>query len=282
MIYKNTQIGRRQFLKRSLILGAAPLTTMCQYNAGMRRVENIGLQLYTLRREMAQDFDGTLSRVAELGYQEVEFAGYFDKSALAVRSTLDRLGMTSPAAHIQLRAVRNNLEAEIEYAATLGQKYIVVPSLPGDERTLSHYQQHADLLNRAGEVCRNAGLKMGYHNHAYEFEVTQGRVPYDILLDETEPGLVDMELDLFWIIAGRANPVDYFENHPGRFAMLHVKDMARDGSMIDVGRGTIDFASLFSYADTAGFQHYFVEHDNPDNGLESVAYSIRSIRNLVF
>jgi len=231
---------------------------------------------------MAADFEGTLARVAELGYREMEFAGYFGKSATEVRRTLDRLGINSPAAHIQLQAVRDNLEGEIEYAATLGQKYIVVPSLPGNERTLSHYQQHAELLNRAGEVCQSAGLKMGYHNHDFEFEVTDGRVPYDILLAETEPGLVDMEMDLFWIVTAGANPVDYFENYPGRFTMLHVKDMARDGSMTDVGRGTINFSSLFTYVESAGFEHYFVEHDNPGDGLQSVAYSINSIRNMVF
>lgn len=118
------------------MLGVAALSPMCVSNAQMRRVDNVGLQLYTLRNEMSADFEGTLAHVAQLGYKEMEFAGYFGKSAQEVRRTLDQLGMTSPAAHIQLTAVRENLAGEIEYAATLGQRYIVVPSLPGNESTL--------------------------------------------------------------------------------------------------------------------------------------------------
>ena len=170
---------------------------------------------------MAADFEGTLAKVAQLGYKEMEFAGYFGKSAQQVRRTLDQLGMTSPASHIQLTAVRENLAGEIEFAATLGQRYIVVPSLPGNERTLSDYQRHAQLLNRAGEACQQAGLKMGYHNHDFEFEVIDGQGPYDILLNETEPELVDMEMDLFWIVNAGVDPKTYFESHAGRFAMLH-------------------------------------------------------------
>jgi len=247
-----------------------------------RRVERVGLQLYTLRQEMAQDFEGTLARVAELGFKEMEFAGYFNHSASEVKKILDRNGLTSPAAHIQLAAVRSDLEKEIEFAAKLGQTNIVVPSLPGDERSLDDYKRHAETLNNAGEVCRRVGLKMGYHNHNYEFEQTGGQVHFDVLLNETQPELVDFELDLFWITVAGSDPLSYFTDHPGRFTMLHVKDLDTHGRMADVGRGTIDFAGIFAHAETAGFEHYFVEHDNPGNGLASVANSIYTIRNLRF
>lgn len=273
--------NRRKFLCSSAIVSAAaslPLTALAQG----RRVENVGLQLYTLRNEMSQDFEGTLAKVADLGFKEMEFAGYFGRSASAVRQTLDQNGMTSPAAHVQLQALRDDLEAEVERAAILGQKFIVVPILPANQRTIAEYQRTADYLNRAGEVCKEAGIKMGYHNHAFEFEVTDGQIPYDILLDETDADLVSMELDLYWIRNAGVDPVSYFESHPDRFSMLHVKDMDEFGRMADVGSGEINFAEIFSYADTAGFKHFFVEHDRPGNGMASVAVSLYTVRNIVF
>lgn len=273
--------NRRKFLHSSAILTAAsflPLSVLAQG----RRIDNVGLQLYTLRNELSQDFEGTLARVAELGYKEMEFAGYYGRSPSEVRSTLEQNGMTSPAAHIQLQALRDDLEGEVERAAVLGQKYIVVPILPESQRTISDYQRTADYLNRAGEVCKRSGIKMGYHNHDFEFIETDGRIPYDILLDETDADLVDMELDLYWIRNAGVDPVSYFENHPGRFSMLHVKDMDEFGRMADVGRGEINFAEIFSHADAAGFKHFFVEHDRPGNGLASVAVSIYTVRNIVF
>ncbi|PCJ24999.1 MAG: xylose isomerase [SAR86 cluster bacterium] len=279
---QNRIYSRRSFLKSAAILGVAAMSPMGIAVAQSRKVERPGLQLYTLRDDMSQDFEGTLAHVAELGYKEMEFAGYFGRSPAQVRRILDSNGMTSPASHIQLQAIRTNLEKEIEAAVAIGQKYIVVPIVPGDERSISHFQQHADTLNKAGEACKAAGIKMAYHNHNFEFVLTDGRIPYDILLEETDPDLVTMELDLFWIRNAGVDPVPYFENHPGRFSMLHVKDMDEHGRMVDVGRGAINFAELFSYSDIAGVQHYFVEHDRPGNGLASVAVSLYTLRNLRF
>lgn len=247
-----------------------------------RSVDSVGLQLYTLRNEMAEDFDGTLARVAELGYREMEFAGYYGRGASEVRQALANNGLVSPASHIQLNAIRENLAQEIEFAAEVGQRFLVVPSLPGNERSLDDYRRHAETLNGAGEECRRAGLKMGYHNHGFEFEPTDGQIPYEILLTDTDPELVDMELDLFWIVHAGADPLEYFTAHPGRFSMLHVKDRAADGAMVDVGSGAIDFADIFAHAETAGFRHYFVEHDNPGDGFASVANSISHLRELQF
>ncbi len=278
---KPNGLSRRKFLSSSALLAAAsylPLTALAQG----RRVENVGLQLYTLRNEMARDFEGTLARVAEIGYKEMEFAGYFGRSPAQVRQILDRNGMTSPAAHIQLQALRDDLEGEIERAAILGQKYIVVPILPANQRSIADYQRAADYINLAGEACKAVGIKMGYHNHDFEFVQTDGRIPYDVLLEETESDLVDMELDLYWIRNAGIDPVSYFEQHPGRFSMLHVKDMDQFGRMADVGRGEINFAEIFSHADTAGFKHFFVEHDRPGNGLASVAVSLYTVRNIVY
>ncbi len=274
--------GRRNFLQSSATLGLAASIPWSLSSAQSRKVENVGLQLYTLRKEMSQDFAGTLARVAGLGFKEMEFAGYMGNSADQVRSLLDANGLTSPASHIQLQAIRDNLEGEIEFAQTLGQKYIVVPVVAASERTIPDYHRHAEALNRAGETCKAAGLKMGYHNHDFEFAIVDGQRPYDILMDETDPELVTMELDLFWITKAGVDPLEYINKYPGRFSMLHVKDMDANGGMADVGRGTIKFAELFSHVDTGGFEHYFIEHDNPGDGLASIGYSIDTVRNLRF
>lgn len=277
----NSKISRRSFLHNAAIAGsalAAPGVALGQSG----RVEQVGLQLYTLRRELSQDFEGTLAKVAELGYKEMEFAGYYNRSAREVRRILDANGMTSPAAHIQLAAVRANIQREIDFAAELGQQYIVVPFLAPNERTYDDYQRLVETLNSAGEACKNAGLKIGYHNHSFEFEPTNGIIPFDYILDETEPDLVDMELDLYWLANAEVDPISYFQNHPGRWSMLHVKDMDSLGRMSPVGNGTIDFAEIFSHSDSAGFKHYFVEHDNPGDGIASIASSIYTMRNIRF
>ena len=279
---KQQGLTRRKFLLGSAI-GASLITQPLSVLAQSRKVESVGLQLYTLRNAMAQDLEATLAQVAELGYREMEFAGYFGRSAQELRQILDANGLSSPAAHIQLSAVRQNLDAEIEFAATLGQRYIVVPYLQPSERTWEHYEALVETLNRAGEACKAAGLRMGYHNHDFEFAEINGRIPYDYILQQTDPDLVDMELDLFWIAHAGRDPVQYFESHPGRFKMLHVKDRDENGNMVAVGQGVIPFAEIFAHRDQAGFDHYFVEHDNPgDNALASVAYSFNTIRNLNF
>ena len=278
---------RRNFLKTAAALGAVAIAPWSLSSAQTRKVANVGLQLYTLRNAMSQDFAGTLARVAGLGFKEMEFAGYMGNSASEVRGMLDANGLTSPASHIQLQAIRDNLEGEIEFAQTLGQKYIVVPVVAANERTIADYHRHAETLNRAGEVCKAAGLKMGYHNHDFEFAIVDGqgpneKRPYDILMDETDPELVTMELDLFWITKAGVDPLEYINRYPGRFTMLHVKDMDANGRMTDVGRGTINFPEIFSHIETGGFEHYFIEHDNPGNGLVSIAHSIYTVRNLRF
>ncbi len=281
--FQSPRQSRRDFLKQAAVVSAIAASPLGLASAQGRRVENIGLQLYSLRAEMAEDFEGTLEQLAELGIKEIEFAGYHGKSAPEVRRLLDGFGMTSPAAHIQLGAIRNDLQQEIETAATLGQKYIVLPSIPGDERTLEHYERHADMLNRAGEQTRQAGIQMGYHNHDFEFVVQErGKIGYDYLTTLTEPDLVAFEMDLFWIINAGHDPIPYFNQFPGRFPMLHVKDRTAEGQMADVGRGVIDFTDIFSHADSAGFKHYLIEHDFPTDGVNSIAYSYNAVNNIRF
>ncbi|MFT6094950.1 MAG: sugar phosphate isomerase/epimerase [Pseudohongiellaceae bacterium] len=274
-------LARRKFLKTLAAAGASvslPWPVLAQSS----RVDAQGLQLYSLRAEMGADFEGTLAKLAEIGFKEMEFAGYFDKTPSQVRSILDANGLTSPAAHIPLEAIRNNLNKVIDTAATIGQKYIVLPYMVGADREYDNYARIADLLNRAGETSKSAGIKMGYHNHDFEFDKHDGRMGYDVLLEQTDHDLVFFEMDLYWAATAGIDARDFFRKYPGRFTMLHVKDQAVGGEMADVGRGIIDFADIFSMADIAGFEHYFIEHDNPSDGINSITYSYNTVNQLRF
>lgn len=274
--------SRRRFLRNSIYSAAALSTPLSVAVAQSRRVENIGLQLYTLRNEMAQDFEGVLEQLAEMGFKEMQFAGYHGRSPAEVLRILDRLGLTSPAAHVGLNLLREDVEREIDIAGEIGQQYMVVPSLPGDERTLADYEKHAEALNDYGRRAKEAGLSIGYHNHSFEFELQGNEIGYDYLLNLTDPDLVTFELDLFWAVNADADPIEIFEQNPGRFAMVHVKDRNAAGEMVDVGRGVIDFAEIFSHSETAGIKHYFIEHDRPSDGINSVAYSFNTVNNIRF
>lgn len=276
---------RRDFLKASLagVLGGVGLQGAAARAEGSRRLQRIGVQLYTVRSLLQQDFPGTLKAVAAAGYKELEFAGYYNRSAADVKSIIQDLSLEAPATHVSLQLARNQLDQIIQEAGVIGHRYLVVPSLPQTERTtLDSYRRIAEEFNRLGERCRQAGLRFGYHNHAFEFETIEGKIPYDVLLQETDPNLVEMEIDLFWIVRGGQDPLEYFERFPGRFALCHVKDMDEAGNMVDVGKGRIDFAAIFARSEQAGLKHYFVEHDRPESPLESIQNSRRHLAQLAF
>lgn len=279
-------INRRDFLKTSAsaAFGGFLMNNLQarEAMAGTKSLGKIGVQLYTVRDLMKQDFSGTLEKVAKIGYKEVEFAGYFDNQPKDVRKLLDGLGLTAPAVHVGIDLLRDKLDAALETAKIIGHKYIVCPWLAPADRTLEKYQEHAALFNKVGEACQKAGLQFAYHNHDFEFEVHDGKIPYDLLLAETDPKLVEMELDLFWIRKGGQDPLAYFEKHPGRFSLCHVKDMTEDEKMVEVGTGKIDFAQIFSHSKHAGLKHYFVEHDNPGDALQSITASYQHLKKLKF
>ena len=279
---RNPIQSRREFLHHASALGVCAVLPLKTALAQSRKVDRVGLQLYTLRQEMAADFEGTLQKVAELGYKEMQFAGYYGRSPQQVRDLLQQLGLSSPAAHVGLNLIREDLRKQIDIALEIGQSYIVVPSVPQDERRVSHFEDHAKALNEAGERCKEAGLKLAYHNHSFEFESQGGRTGYGQLLNLTDPELVSFELDLYWAVNANINPITLFRDNPGRFPMVHVKDRDSSGEMTDVGRGEIDFAEIFSHSEIAGIKHYFVEHDFPEDGLDSVAYSINSLNKIYF
>jgi sugar phosphate isomerase/epimerase len=250
------------------------------------RLDRIGVQLYTVRDRMQQDVPGTLQQIAGLGYREVETAGLYNLTAQQLREHLDRNGLVSPAGHYPIQALRNDLNGTLATAQTLGQQWVIVPYLDQSERNVEGYRRVAQDLNRAGASARDRGLRVGYHNHEFEFDpLPGGRTGYDILLDETDSTLVDMELDLFWAVRAGHDPVTLFERQPGRFPLCHVKDMAGIGTehrMVDVGQGEIQFARIFAASRRAGLRHFFVEHDNPGDSIASIRNSIQHLQQLTF
>jgi sugar phosphate isomerase/epimerase len=246
----------------------------------------IGIQLYTVRRELAKDVEGTLAKLAAIGYQEVEFAGYPEGTAKSLRAILDRLHLRAPSGHVGTQALRTDWARTLEQAATVGQQYVVVAFIPQEERrTADDWKRMAAAFNRAGEAAKAAGLQFCYHNHDFEFAPLEGAVPYDLLLSGTDPGLVRLELDLYWITKGGRDPLVYFAKWPGRFPLVHVKDMDATPNKFfaDVGKGTIDFRRIFRRAGQAGIRHYFYEQDEtPGSPFESAKASYQYLRALTF
>jgi len=158
-----------------------------------------------------------------------------------------------------------NASEVIDHTKEAGMSYLVVPFIPKDQRkSMDDYKKLADEFNTIGEKCKDAGLKFGYHNHAFEFEKLEDEIPYDILLNQTDPELCFMQVDLYWMVYGGYDPLDYFSNHPGRFDLWHVKDMVDDNSKesTEIGNGKIDFPAIFNRKDQAGMKYYFLEQES--------------------
>ncbi|MXW64393.1 MAG: sugar phosphate isomerase/epimerase [Bacteroidetes bacterium SB0662_bin_6] len=273
-------MDRRSFLQRTGALVAGGLAwSRAGYpalaSAADGHLSHIGVQLYTLRSILGDDFAGTLEQIAGVGYKNLEFAGYYGHTPADVRKILDDLGLKARSGHFGMPMVQENPDTIIEGAVTLGMEYVVVPALPTAMRAdLDAYKTAAAAFNELGEKCKEAGVRFGYHNHGFEFEELDGVLPYDVLLDETDPQLVVMELDLAWIEHAGKDPLAYFERHPGRFPLWHLKDIDEEGELANVGAGRIDFPAIFAKAEQAGLHYGIVEHDRPgDDPVASIAAS---------
>jgi sugar phosphate isomerase/epimerase len=275
-----TPITRREALVRLgavAALGAVALPGVSCRGLNARGLQTIGVQLYTVRKEMERSVEQTLARVAEIGYKEVELAGLFRRTPAQFAELLKASGLTAPSGHLGLDVMRTAWDKTLDDAATVGHKYVVVAWVPPEERaSVDAVRKLGEDFNRAGEAARKRGMTFAYHNHDFEFAPLGSTTCYDVLLATCEPSLVEFELDLFWITKAGKDPLAYLAQQPGRFSMVHVKDMTADGSMVDVGAGTIDFAKIFAAAN-GGIKHYFVEHDNPSDPFASIAASYRAL-----
>jgi sugar phosphate isomerase/epimerase len=265
------------------LLGALALSRSAFAGDPRRKIKSIGLQLYTVREALKADFDATLARVAAIGYREVEFAGYFGRTSQQVRASLRRTGLIAPSAHISLDAIGSGWEGVIENALAIGHRYLVVASV-GTVTDIDGYRRIAERFNHAGEVAKRAGIRLGYHNHDFEFAPLEGKLPYDVLLEVTDPKYVCFEMDLYWITKGGQNPLSYFARWPGRIPLVHVKDAAAAAPhrMTDVGAGMINWQRMLASGAQAGVRHFFVEHDEAPDAFASITASYAYLRDLRF
>jgi sugar phosphate isomerase/epimerase len=288
-------MDRRNFLN----LGAGALLTslIVKSNTSIslpKKVKDIGIQVYTLRDLMAKDLVGTLQKVAEIGYKNIELFGYgegkyFGKSITEMRKITDDLGLKVVSAHYlsgqgsnAWGTPVNQWEKAVEDAAKMGQKYMTVAFLLPDERkSLNDYKKVSDILNKAGEITAKYGITMAYHNHDFEFIPLEGQVPMDVLLKNTQADLVKFELDIYWIKKAGLDPIQFFKQNKGRVPLWHVKDMEKEsGDFAPVGDGVIDWMAIFKEEKTAGLTHFFVEQDNHKYGtpLENIEKSLKWLR----
>ena len=239
-------------------------------------LQEIGLQLYTVRDLLSTDFEGTLRAIARLGYQEVEFAGVLGPDLKQTRNLLGELGLSAPSLHIDYNSLRKNTEASFETATALAAKFVVCPSLDQSERqTIDDWKHVCENLNSIGELATHSGLTFAYHNHNFEFSsLPNGVSPYDFLLANTNDRFVKFELDVYWAKKGNVDPVAYLKAYQSRFRLVHLKDMATDGSFTEVGNGTLDFDEIIAASIAAGVRHFFVEQDYSSDPMRSIAQSI--------
>ena len=250
---------------------------------GAQRLNHIGLQLYTVRGFVERDMAGTLREIATIGYREVEFAGYFGRRPSDIRAMLDQSKLSAPSAHVGLEELRKNTEGAIAAAEVMGHRFLIVPWLQ-PPATLDAWHRIADEFNRIGAALQARAIQFAYHNHDFEFRPIAGTMPYDLLLAECDPELVKMEMDLFWTVKGGGEPLSYFERFPGRFPLVHVKDMRDPGGaeeMTEVGSGQIGFREIFASSGKAGLVHYVVEHDNPADPLASIRTSYHNLHEML-
>jgi sugar phosphate isomerase/epimerase len=282
-------VSRRSFLNSAALTAAASAIPARKLYASSQ-APPIGLQLYSVREDLARDYAGPLKRVAAIGYQEVEAAGFYNHSASDVKQMMSDAGLRCVSAHYSLADLLKSTDATIAYAKALGLEYVIcsapwsadparLEKYPGGSwqgilhaMTLEDWKWNADQFNQLGCKMQEAGLKFGYHNHTMEFRREEGGTGYQVLLEDTDPRCVTLELDCGWAVAGGQDPAKMLRQYPGRFSMLHLKDLkpAPAGTEPDkrvsteVGLGVVDFPALFEAAKISGVRHYFIEQEDFD------------------
>ncbi len=236
---------------------------------------NFGLQLYTVRDHLERDFKGTLQQVASMGFDGVEFAGYGGLAAGKLKQLCEDYQITPISSHVGLHLLEES-EKELDYAQELGLAYVVCPWLPTERRqSISDYIRLADKLNDIGERCAKRGLIFGYHNHSFEFDMQDdsGRYALDVLFANTDPHLVQVELDMFWVEYSGLSIDSYIDRYKGRLPLLHLKDIAYGDERKDtsLGDGRLDIPGILRHASEAFTTWSFVEQDHPQGDSIDVA-----------
>ncbi len=285
-------LTRRDFLGKTLV-GAAAATASPGLWAAERTAWTgpIGLELYTVREAFAKDPAGTLKKVAAVGYREVEVGP--GPAASNLKADLRAAGLTAPSGYFESPATLDDWKKTLDVARGYGLHYVVV----GDNPVLNAdaWKRRADLYNQCGKAAQAAGMQFCYHAHFHEFARVDGTCGYDIMLKQCDPKLLKMEMDVFWAVYAGQDPLEYFRKYPGRFPLLHIKDLKKgfkgstsegpsDGGpnpFAPVGEGRIDWAAIFAHTAQAGTKHIFVEQDRCDTSpFEAIKISYDYLKKL--
>ncbi|GAO45533.1 hypothetical protein FPE01S_06_00240 [Flavihumibacter petaseus NBRC 106054] len=252
--------------------------------ADSKPIDNPGVQLYTVRKEMLADAPGTLKALAKLGIRQIESAAsekgfYYGLAPKEIKAICTDLGMTLRSGHVGLDT---KWTQTLDQAAESGQEYLICSSMPSSGQTVDNYKKVAEAFNKAGEEARQRNIKFGYHNHDYEFEKVDGIPLYEVLLKETDPALVHMELDLGWVLASGFDPLDYFKRFPGRFPLWHLKDMnLQTRQSTEFGKGGLPIKNLFKETSASGMRYYFIEQEEySKTPMDALAHNLRYLKKL--
>lgn len=275
----NTQYNRRKFLQTT---GLAAAGSLLMKNAMAEhpgvKLHNLGLQLWTVKEEMAKDPKGTLKQIAAYGYTEIEgFEGpqgiFWGMTPADFEKYTKDLGIKMISSHCSADkglVGKDSLEAKAVEAISIGMKYLICP-YKGPQKSIDDFKRIAEEFNKCGEICRRNGITYGYHNHDYSFKPVDGQIPLDVLLDNTDKETVVFELDLYWAITAGVDPIHYFNKYNKRFRLVHVKDRKKDAAPGDadasciVGEGSINWRPLLHHAKTKGVRYFIVEQERFDN-----------------
>ena len=271
--------SRRNFLRKSGMLAsglafgslAVKATQGTSFLNNFDKLREFGLQLWTIKDVLPKDPQGTLQQVSSFGYKQIEgFEGgkgmFWGMTNKEFKKNMDDLGMQFISSHCDMNNNNGQFEKKAALAGEIGMKYLICPFY-GAQKTLDDYKKAADKFNASGEICKKNGLRFAYHNHWYTFQVQDGVQPQEILMKNTDPGLVDYEMDIYWVATVGADPAEWLQKYPNRFRLVHIKDRKKDAgpkdfdASCDVGTGSIDFAKIAKVASKSGVQYYIVEQE---------------------
>ena len=268
---------RREFIKIGGNLAAglmlAPVAKNFMYNDSDDKLKEFGIQLWTVKKALAEDPKGVLKQLSADGYKLIEsFQGnkgiFWGMSNTEFKKYMDELGMTIISSHCN---TGQDFEMRANEAAAIGMKYLLNPFVPV-QKTVDDYKKIADQFNKNGEICKKAGIRFGYHNHNHDFKMIDNQVPMDIYLQNTDPALVDFEMDIYWVVTAKQDPEAWLKKYNNRFRLCHIKDRTKGATVDDasciLGQGSIDFPKILKIAKKHGVHYYIVEQEKYDNTTE--------------